>query len=470
MEVTMNIFNAINGIFWGNFMVYVLVGSAIIFTLILKFPQIRRIKDSFVMTFGNLKSGGKADKDGMSSWQSLLTAIAGQVGTGNIAGPATAIIAGGPGAVFWLWISAFFGMGTIFAEATGAQRYKTTLPDGNVTGGPAYYIQAAFPNGFGKFLAGAFSIFIIVGFGIAAAMVQGNTIADAMSTSFGIPLIATGAVVAILLFLVVVGGISRIAGTITKLVPFMAILYVIAALIVIGVNIEHVPAAFAMIFKSAFSAQAATGAFMGIGVREAIRYGVARGLFSNEAGMGSTPHAHAVAKVKHPCDQGLVAMMSVIIDSFFILTISCVLILSTSAYESGHAGVGVIQSAFVNVFGSFGSILISVCIFCFCFSTIIAAYFYGEGNFKRLFGVKSRFVYIGLILFFVIFGSLAPVPLVWAICDTFNGLMVFTNLIGLFGVSGIIAKLWKEYEQGGKDMDTTLNDIKVLRATRKGKM
>jgi len=455
MDFIMNIFNAINGVFWGNFMVYVLVGSAIVFTLMLKFPQLRRIGDSFRMTFGNLKGGGKATKEGMSSWQSLLTAVAGQVGTGNIAGPATAIIAGGPGAVFWLWISAFFGMGTIFAEATGAQRYKTTLPDGTVTGGPAYYIQAAFPNGFGKFLAGAFSIFIIVGFGIAAAMIQGNTIADAMSTSFGIPLVATGVVVAILLFLVVVGGIGRIAGTITKLVPIMAILYIVASLIVIFVNIENVPGAFAMIFKSAFSAQAATGAFLGIGVREAIRYGVARGLFSNEAGMGSTPHAHAVAKVKHPCDQGLVAMMSIVIDSFIILTISCLMILSSSAYDSGHAGVGVVQSAFESVFGAFGSIIVAICVFCFCFSTIIAAYFYGEGNFKRLFGVKSTFVYIGLILFFVIFGSVAPVPLVWAICDTFNGLMVFTNLIGLFGVSGVIAKLWKEYEQGGKDLDTT---------------
>lgn len=463
----MGIFNAINGVFWGNFMVYVLVGSAIIFTLILKFPQVRRFGDSVRMTFGNLKSGGKATKEGMSSWQSLLTAVAGQVGAGNIAGPATAIIAGGPGAVFWLWVSAFFGMGTIFAEATGAQRYKTILPDGSVTGGPAYYIQAAFPNAFGKFLAGAFSIFIIVGFGIAAAMIQGNTIADAMKTSFGIPLLVTGAIVAILLFLIVVGGIGRIAGTVTKLVPFMALLYIVAALIAIFINIQHVPTAFAMIFKGAFTAHAATGAFVGIGVREAIRYGVARGLFSNEAGMGSTPHAHAVARVKHPCDQGLVAMMSVVIDSFIILTISCLLILSSAAYESGHAGVGVVQSAFQSVFGGFGSILLAICIFCFCFSTIIAAYFYGEGNFKRLFGVKSTFIYIGLILFFVIFGSIAPVPLVWAICDTFNGLMVFTNLIGLFGVSGVIAKLWKEYEQGGKDMDTTLNDIKVLRAAQK---
>ncbi|MDD4583031.1 MAG: alanine/glycine:cation symporter family protein [Eubacteriales bacterium] len=451
-------------------MVYILVFTGIIFTCILKFPQLRRIKDSFVLTFGNLKKDGKKGEGGMSSWESLLTAIAGQVGTGNIAGPATAIMAGGPGAVFWIWVSAFFGMGTIFAEATGAQKYKTVLPDGTVTGGPAYYIRAAFPNGFGKFLSGAFSIFIIIGFGMAAAMIQGNTIADALSTSFNIPVLLTGIVVAILLFLVVVGGVRRIAATVSKMVPIMAIIYIVSALIVIIANITEVPTAIASIFKCAFSGDAAFGAFVGIGVREAMRYGVARGLFSNEAGMGSTPHAHAVARVKHPCDQGLVAMMAVVIDSFIILTISCIVILASGAYDDGFAGVGVIQSAYQGVYGAFGPILIAICIFFFCFSTIIAAYFYGEGNFKKLFGVRSRGVYIALILAFVIFGSLASVDLVWAICDTFNGLMVFTNLIGLFGVSGVIAKLWKEYEQGGREMDTTLNDIKTLRAARRGQM
>lgn len=467
MDFLLNIFNAINGVFWGNFMIFVLLGTGIFFSIRLRFPQIRRIKDAFLMTFGDFKFGEKADKEGMSPWQSLSTAIAGQVGTGNIAGPATAIMAGGPGAVFWIWVSAFFGMGTIFSEATAAQKYKTVLSDGSVTGGPAYYIRAAFPGKFGEFLAGAFSIFLIIGFGMAAAMIQGNTITDAMNNSFGIPPIATGIVVAILLLAIVQGGITRIASAITKIVPFMAIFYLACGLFILLSNIANIPEAFAMIFKAAFSPKAIGGGFTGIAVREAMRYGIARGLFSNEAGMGSTPHAHAVAKVKHPCDQGLVAMMAIVIDSFIILTVSCILILATGSYQSGAEGIGVIQGAFESVFGHAGSIIIAITIFFFCFSTIIAAYFYGEQNFKKLFGVKSVPAYIALILFFVLFGSLATVSLVWAIVDTFNGLMVFTNLIGLFAVNGVIVKLWKEYEEGGLDLDTSLNDIKKKRAPKK---
>ncbi|HZJ98905.1 MAG TPA: sodium:alanine symporter family protein [Tissierellaceae bacterium] len=463
MDSLLNFFNAINGVFWGNFMVFILVGTGIYFSFRLGFPQLRRIKDAFLITFGDFSFKEKADKDGMSSWQSIVTALAGQVGTGNIAGPATAIMAGGPGAVFWIWVSAFFGMGTIFAEATAAQKYKTTLSDGSTTGGPAYYIKAAFPGKFGSFLSGAFSIFLIIGFGMAAAMIQGNTIADALNNSFNIPPLVTGIVVAILVFAVVKGGISRIASTVSMLVPVMAIIYVVIGLIILVINFANIPEAFAMIFKAAFSPKAVGGGFTGIAVRQAMQYGVARGLFSNEAGMGSTPHAHAVAKVKHPCDQGLAAVMTVLIDSFVILTVSCMIILATGAYQSGAVGIGVIQGAFESVFGSIGSILIAITIFFSCFSTIIAAYFYGEQNFKKLFGVKSVPVYIAFILFFVMFGSLATVSLVWAIADTFNGLMVFTNLIGLYAVSGVIVKLWKEYEEGGTELDTTLNTIKKKR-------
>lgn len=468
MESLLNFFNAINGVFWGNFMIFVLIGTGIIFSIIMKFPQVRRLKDAFILAFGDLKSSKKSNnREGMSSFQSLATALAGQVGTGNIAGPATAIMAGGPGAVFWIWVSAFFGMGTIFSEATAAQKFKSHLSDGTVIGGPAYYIKAAFPNNFGKALAGAFSVFVIIGFGMAAAMIQGNTIADAMNNSFGIPPVATGVVVAVLLLAVVIGGMGRIASTVSTMVPIMAAVYIVCSLIVLLVNVTHIPEAFAMIFKAAFSPEAVGGGFTGIAVREAMRYGVARGLFSNEAGMGSTPHAHAVAKVKHPCDQGLVAMVTIVIDSFVILTLSCVLILATGSYSSGHQGIGVVQGAYESVFGTAGSILIAICIFFFCFSTIIAAYFYGEQNFKRIFGVKSVPAYMALIVFFVIFGSLATVSLVWAICDTFNGLMVFTNLIGLYGVSGVLVKLWREYEEGGKELDTTLNTIKGRRLAEK---
>jgi AGCS family alanine or glycine:cation symporter len=467
MDVLLNFFNAVNGIFWGNFMTFVLVGAGIFFTVRMGFPQIRRIKDAFLLVFGNLRSGEKADEKGMTSWQALTTAVAGQVGTGNIAGPATAILAGGPGAVFWLWISAFFGMGTLFSEATAAQKYKTTLSDGSVTGGPAYYIKAAFPNTFGKVLAVCFSIFLIVGFGMAAAMIQGNTIAVALDNSFGLSPIITAGILGVVLLLIAVGGMKRIAHTTSTLVPIMAILYLICSLIVIIINIRFVPDAFVMIFKGAFAPEAIGGGFVGIGIREAMRYGVARGLFSNEAGMGSTPHAHAVAKVKHPCDQGLVATMSIVIDTFVVLTMSCLVILTGKGYASGKEGIGVIQSSFENVFGSAGSIFIAITITLFCFSTIIAAYFYGLQNFKKLFGVKSVPAYIVLIIAFLIFGSLATVDLVWAFCDTFNGLMVFTNLIGLFGVSNIIAKLWREYREGGRELDTTLNSIRARRAAKR---
>lgn len=447
-------------------MIFILLGTGIFFSIRLGFPQLRRLKDAYLVTFGDFKFREKAGKDGMSSWQSLATAIAGQVGTGNIAGPATAIMAGGPGAVFWIWLSAFLGMGTIFSEATAAQKYKATLEDGSITGGPSYYIKAAFPGKFGTILSAAFAIFLIIGFGMAAAMIQGNTISDAIKNSFGISPLITGSIVALLLLAIVQGGISRITATITKIIPFMALFYVLCGLYILVINFTNIPEAFVMIFKGAFTPRALAGGFTGITVRQAMQYGIARGLFSNEAGMGSTPHAHAVARVKHPCDQGLAAMMSVVIDSFIILTISCVLILSTGAYQSGASGIGVIQHAYEQVFGPVGSIMITISIFFFCFSTIIAAYFYGEQNFKKLFGVKSVPAYIILILFFVIFGSLATVELVWAICDTFNGLMVFTNLIGLYGVSNIIVKLWKDYQAGGRDLDTTLNAIKNKRANK----
>jgi AGCS family alanine or glycine:cation symporter len=247
----------------------------------------------------------------------------------------------------------------------------------------------------------------------------------------------------------------------------MAAIYLIFGIVIVIFYADRVPEAFAMIFKGAFAPQSVGGGFAGIVVREALRYGVARGLFSNEAGMGSTPHAHAVAKVKHPCDQGLVAMVSIVIDTFIILTLSCLIILVGRGYESGHEGIGVIQSSFESVFGVFGSVLVSICIVFFCFSTIIAGYFYGEQNFKALFGVKSKWLYIVLDIAFLIFGAHATVCLVWSFCDTFNGLMVFVNQIGLIAFSAAIARKWKEYRTGGDTLDTTLNDIKRRKATRK---
>lgn len=468
MDALLNFFYSISGILWGNLFLVVLIGTGIMFTIILKFPQIRRIGDGFRLSFGSIGKG-KADKEGMSSWQSLATAIAGQVGTGNIAGPATAIMSGGPGAVFWVWVAAFLGQATIFAEATAAQKFKEKLPDGTTIGGPAHYIYGAFPNAFGKGLGNIFSVLILFGFAMAAAMIQGNTIADSMRVSYGVPMWITGVIVAIVLFTVVVGGITRIASVTSALVPVMAIIYILGCVVVLFKYGSEIIPAFAAIFKFAFSGDAAWGGFVGISVREAIRFGVARGLFSNEAGVGSTPHAHAVAKVKHPCDQGLVAMVSIVIDSFIILTLSALVILASGAYKTQEPGIGVVTAAFTNTFGPVGNIIISISVLLFCFSTIIAGYFYGEQNFKKLFGVGTgpKSVYIALIMFFTIFGSVAPVPLVWAICDVGNGLMVFVNVIGLWGCAPIIYKLWKEYEKGGTTLDTTLNDYRMKKAEKK---
>ena len=453
-----NFFGTISGILWGNLYMYVLVGTGIYFTVRLGFPQIVRLGDSFKLTFSSLKNKEKAGKDGMSSWQSLATAIAGQVGTGNIAGPATAIMAGGPGAIFWMWVSAFFGMGTIFSEATAAQKYKEVLPDGRVNGGPAYYIKAGFKGALGTGLANAFSIFVIIGFGLAAALIQGNTISMAFANSFNVDPIVIGAVVGVLAIIVCSGGLKRMADFVTLVVPFMAILYIITGIIVILSNASEIIPAFKMIFIGAFNPQAVAGGMFGVGMKEACRYGVARGLFSNEAGTGSTPHAHAVAKVKHPCDQGLVAIMSVFIDTFIILNITALIILTSGSYASGGEGITLTQVAFTDVFGPVGGLVISICIFFFSFSTIIAAFYYGEANVRKLFGNKAMPIYTVLIAVFAVLGSGFTVSLVWSICDVFNGFMVFLNILGLWGVSNVIIGLWKDYNK--PETETTLKDIK----------
>ena len=453
-------FVSLSGILWGNFYMIVLVATGIYFSVRLGFPQIRRLGDSFRLTFAGMRQKNKAGKSGMSTWQSLATALAGQVGTGNIAGPATAIMAGGPGAIFWMWVSAFFGMSTIFSEAVAAQKYKVVMPDGRVNGGPAYYIKAAYKGKFGTVVANAFSIFLIIGFGLAAALIQGNTITESFSTSFNIPPVVIGVVIAVLTMLVVMGGMQRIASVVTACVPVMAIIYIVAGLIVVIVNADQIIPAIKMIFVGAFDPQAVAGGMFGVGIKEAMRYGIARGLLSNEAGTGSTPHAHAVAKVKHPCDQGIVAMMSVFIDTFVILNITVLIILTSGTYATGEDGILLTQLAFSEVFGSLGGIILSVCIFFFCFSTIIAAYFYGESNVIKLFGNRGIPFYRIFIVVFVMLGAMASVTLVYSICDVFNGFMVFLNIIGLWGISNVVVKLWKEYEHT-PGLDTTLRDVKA---------
>ena len=448
MEIISQIVDAVNGVLWGWLLLFLLCGTGIFYTFRLRFIQLRRFPHAFRRLFSNISLHGEsADHTGMSSFQALATAVAAQVGTGNIAGVATAIAAGGPGAIFWMWLSAFFGMATNYSEAVLAQRYKTTNERGETVGGPAYYIRAAFTGTFGRLLAGFFSVAIILALGFMGNMVQSNSIGAAFSTAFGLSPVLVGVVVAIISAAIFIGGAKRIAWVMEKLVPLMALLYVGGCLVIIFANITALPGAFKTIFVMAFDPQSAGGGALGITVREAMRYGVARGLFSNEAGMGSTPHAHALAKVDHPDDQGMMAMMGVFIDTFVVLTCTALVIVITGVWNCGSTGTELAQIAFDTVFGSFGNIYIAICLFFFAFSTIIGWYFFGEANVKALFGAKYVKIYATIVVVFIIIGSGLKVNLVWNMSDMFNGLMVLPNLIGLLALSGVVVAIAKSKEQ-----------------------
>ena len=381
----------------------------------------------------------------MSSFQALATAIAAQVGTGNIAGAATALAIGGPGAIFWMWIAAFLGMAPIFGEAIMAQKYKHVGKDGHVTGGPVYYIQAAFKGTFGKILAAVFSVLIIFALGFMGNAVQSNSIASAFHTAFGIPQIVVGIIIAAIALFVFVGGISRIAKVTETIVPIMACFYIIGSLIVIFANFKEIPYAFYSIVVGAFKPSAVSGGAVGATVKLALTKGVARGLFSNEAGMGSTPHAHAVAKVEHPVEQGFVAMIGVFIDTFVILNLTALVIITTQSIPTGLTGTALSQYAFSSVFGKFGNVFIAICMFFFAFSTIIGWYFFGQANVKYLFGKKAVKPYAVLVSLYVLLGSLAQVDLVWNMADCFNSLMVIPNILALFFLSSQMKELHDDY-------------------------
>ena len=444
----------LNGIMWSFVLIFLLCGTGIFFTFTLKFVQVRKFGAAFKRTFGGVFTKGKNEEGSMTSFQSLATAIAAQVGTGNLAGAATAIASGGPGAIFWMWLSAFFGMSTIFAEATLAQKFKTKV-DGKVTGGPAYYIEKGLGS---KKLACFFSVTIILALGFIGNMVQANSISDAFSTAFGINPLIVGIAVAVVSAFIFLGGVKRIASFTEKIVPFMAILYIAGALYILFTNIPAVGEAFRMIFVGAFTPQALFGGAMGIGVKESIRYGVARGLFSNEAGMGSTPHAHAIAKVNHPIEQAMVSMVGVFIDTFVILTLTALVIISSGVltYTNGvpsFTGIALTQQAFVSGMGSFGMQFIAIALLFFAFSTIIGWYFFGEINANYLFGNKGVSVYKILVLICIVVGSMIKVELVWELADTFNGIMVFPNLIAVLGLAKIVKSTMKEYENGEINID-----------------
>ena len=431
-------------ILWNSLLLFLLVGTGVFFTIRLRGVQLRRFGEGFHRVFGGFTlRGKKADDQGMSSFQALATAIAAQVGTGNITGCATALVSGGPGALFWVWVSAFFGMATIYAEAVLAQRYRTTV-NGKVTGGPAYYIRAAFKGTFGKVLAGVFSVLIILALGFMGNMVQSNSIGDAFHNAFGISHLAVGIIVAAIAAFIFLGGVQRIAAVTEKIVPIMAAFYIVGCIVILVMNHKALPGAFAQIFVLAFNPQAMAGGVAGVTVQQAMRFGVARGLFSNEAGMGSTPHAHALAKVNHPREQGAVAILGVFIDTFVVLTLTGLVLITSGLIPEGLTGTALTQAAFSQAFGGFGPVFIAICMFFFAFSTIIGWYFFGQSNFKALFGEKALPVYSAIVVVFILVGSTLKVDLVWAMADFFNGLMAVPNLLALLALSGVVAAIDKE--------------------------
>lgn len=450
MDVITNLVAKGNSFLWSFLLIVLLCGTGIYYTIRLRFIQVRKFGEGWKLVFGHLSlNGEKHEKGEMSPFQSIATAIAAQVGTGNLAGAATALLGGGPGAIFWMWVSAFFGMSTIYAEATLAQNFKTEI-NGEVTGGPVYYIKAAFKGTLGKVLAGLFAIFIVLALGFMGNMVQANSIGAAFTEAFGafnitISPVVIGVIVAAVAAFVFLGGTQRLASVVEKVVPIMAGVYIVGSLILIIMNITNLPAAIKMIFVGAFDPQAVLGAGAGIAVKEAIRFGVARGLFSNEAGMGSTPHAHARATAENPHKQGLCAMISVFIDTFVILNLTVFSVLTTGALESGKNGTALTQAAFMKGFGTFGIVFVAVCLLFFAFSTILGWHFFGLINAKYLFGDKAAKVYSLLVVACIIIGSALKLELVWDLADFFNGLMVIPNAMALLALSGLVVKICKKY-------------------------
>ena len=452
MEVLADWVSRVSNVVWNGLLLYLLVGTGIVFTIRTRFVQVRKFGAGWKHLFGHFSlNGEKAGKDGMSPFQALTTAIAAQVGTGNIAGAATALYSGGPGAIFWMWLSAFFGMSTIYGEAVLAQKYKTTDDKGHVTGGPIYYIRARFQGGFGKFLAGFFSVAIIFALGFTGNMVQANSISVAFKTAFGAPQIVVGIVCAIIAAFIFLGGVGRIASVTEKVVPIMALFYMAGCVVILCINHAAIIPAFKSIFVAAFDPQSILGGAAGITVRQAMRYGVARGLFSNEAGMGSTPHAHALAKVKRPQDQGEIAIVSVFIDTFVVLTLTAMVILTSGMLNPGAPdglqGTELAQAAFSASLGTIGGAFVAICMLFFAFSTIIGWYFFGEQNVKYLFGTRGVTPYRVVVMCFIVMGSLLQVNLVWELADMFNGLMAFPNLIALIGLAKVVSKALDEFEQ-----------------------
>ena len=450
---------SINSYLSNYILVFLLIAVGLWYSIRTRFVQVRCFGEGMRRVFGNLTLRGEKHESGMSSFQALATAIAAQVGTGNIVGASGAILTGGPGAIFWMWLIAFFGMATIYAEATLALTTRQIDKDGTIHGGPVYYITTAFKGGFGKFLAGFFAVAIILALGFMGCMVQSNSIGSTFETAFGIPTWVVGIALVVLCGVIFLGGVRRLASVTEKLVPIMAAIFLAGGIIVLLVRIRYLPATFGMIFRYAFQPQAIIGGGFGYALKTALSQGAKRGLFSNEAGMGSTPHAHAQAHVKSPHEQGVVAMIGVFMDTFVVLTLNALVIISTLYTPDGPLANGytgsvtavlgksnLAQTAFGTVFGSrFGAIFVAVCLFFFAFSTVLSWNLFGKINVIYLFGRKnakvSSIVYTLIAIVFIFAGTMMSNDLVWELTDLFNNLMVLPNALALFALTGTVVAI-----------------------------
>lgn len=437
-----------DNILWGAPMIVLILGVGIYLTIRNRFMQVTKFPYAVKMTIGKtIKDIGKKNGKkgaGISQFEAFSTAIAGTVGTGNIVGVATAIVSGGAGAVFWMWLSAFVGMFTNFAENVLGLYYRKKGKDGEWRGGPMYYIS----EGLGwKWLAILFSVFcMFAAFGMN--MVQINTIADTLNGGFKIPKWASGIFVAIVIALIIIGGIKRIGKITSYIIPFMCIGFILMALIIICMNIKAVPNAFAQIFKSAFSFKSVGGGVLGYAIMRSVRYGLARGIFSNEAGLGSSVIAHSASSVKEPVEQGLWGVFGVFLDTIIICTLTALVILTSGVYKEGMgdiSGAMLSQSAFTKAFGQFGTIVFSLILPLFAFTTILSWAYYGEKSFEFIFGKKYSIVFKIIYVALVIVGALTSVSLVWDTADLFNGLMAIPNLIALAFLATTATRVTRNY-------------------------
>ena len=438
--------NTLSGIIWGEYLLIPLLAIVGIYlTIGLYAMPWRKIPLAFQTLWqGRKESHGQGD---ITPFQALMTALSATVGTGNIAGVATAIYFGGPGAIFWMWVIALFGMATKYAEAVLAVSYRQTDELGNYVGGPMYYIR----NGLGdkwRWMATAFAFFaMFAAFGIGN-MVQSNSVADEINATFSIPTWITGLVIATLAALVIIGGVKRIAQVAAKLVPFMAIAYVLAARTIVFLNIDKLPDALTLIVKSAFSGTAASGGFIGATIWMAIRWGFARGIFSNEAGLGSAPIAHAAAQTNDPVKQGMVAMLGTFIDTIIICSLTALVIIMTGTWDSGLKGVSMSSQAFSAGLYGYGGYVVSFGIIFFAFTTILGWSYYGERSAEYLFGAKIIKPYRLLWVAAIFIGAIMKLELVWTFADVLNGLMALPNLVALLLLSPVVFSKTRQYFNG----------------------